>query len=265
MTSSERVPSERLVQAIENNLFWMKPRPGVVEPLEFDGVRGRRTPLATPMTNLVGASGPGASIGERAVNQVFDAFGDQMFGWLIGPNSPNDLSGRLQARGMKCVEQFVGLALHDLDGELPAVPGTRVREIDASERSTFSELLARAFGLPRELSEFMCEHVYFGPLGARNYFGFVEGSDAPVGIGSSLYDPVAPILLLAGSAVLEAQRGRGVYRALVRRRFLDARADGMRAAAIQAMRQTSAPICKNLGFEVVCEQELYARQAQGGG
>jgi len=43
-------------------------------------------------------------------------------------------------------------------------------------------------------------------------------------------------------------RGRGVYTSLVARRMADAYRDGARAAVIQAVRSTSAPICQKHGF-----------------
>ena len=60
--------------------------------------------------------------------------------------------------------------------------------------------------------------------------------------------PGRPIVLLAGAATLPQHRGLGVYTSLVARRLADAHARGIEAAVIQAVRTTSAPICKNLGF-----------------
>jgi hypothetical protein len=53
-------------------------------------------------------------------------------------------------------------------------------------------------------------------------------------------------------------RGKGVFTSLVARRLADGRASGDRAAAIQAMRATSAPICARLGFRELCPLELWS-------
>ena len=91
-------------------------------PLSFDGVRGRRTPLPTPFTNLVGVAGPNAEVPDESITAVFNEFSGREvpFGWLLGPNSPNDLAGRLEQRGMVQVEEFAGLALTDLERDIRA-------------------------------------------------------------------------------------------------------------------------------------------------
>ena len=111
---------------------------------------------------------------------------------------------------------------------------------------------------------FLCEILYFAEaeVRARNYFASVDDLTGPVAAASTIYDPSDPVVILAGSAVLEEHRGRGIYRSLVRRRLEDVRRDGIEAAVIQAVRSTSAPICRSLGFEEVSSQELYAWSPQ---
>ncbi len=93
--------------------------PGV-EPLSFPGVRGRRTPLSTPFTNLVGVARPNAEVPDDSIAAVFDEFRSRelSFGWLLGPNSPDGLAERLEQRGMVRAEEFSGLALTDLEREI---------------------------------------------------------------------------------------------------------------------------------------------------
>ncbi len=234
---------------------------GVV-PLAFDGVRGRRTPLPTPFTNLVGAAGPGTEVRDTSIDAVLGEFRNRgaAFGWLIGPHSPNGLAARLEERGMVRAEEFSGMALTDLGRDIPASEQVSIREVGKQDEALFAELLSRAFGLPAEMVSFLCEILYFAEadLRARNYVAHLAGVGEPVAAASTLYDPNEPIVVLAGSAVLEAHRGRGIYRSLVRRRLEDVRREGIEAAVIQAVRSTSAPICRSLGFAEVCSQELYA-------
>ncbi len=234
--------------------------PGV-EPLSFPGVRGRRTPLSTPFTNLVGVARPNAEVPDDSIAAVFDEFRSRelSFGWLLGPNSPDGLAERLEQRGMVRAEEFSGLALTDLEREIPVSQHVSVREVRRENEEQFAELLSRAFGLPAEMVSFLCEILYFAEneVRARNYFAHVDGVTEPVAAASTIYDPNDPIVILAGSAVLEEHRGQGIYRSLVRRRLADVRRQGIEAAVIQAVRSTSAPICRSLGFEEVCSQELY--------
>jgi len=252
----------RLVACLEDIMFRTPDGARGVVPLSFQGVRGRRTPLPTPYTNLVGVAGPNAEVPDESIAAVFEEFRghDIPFGWLVGPNSPDGLAGRLEERGMVRAEEFAGLALTDLTRDIPAPKNVSVRELGKENEEQFAELLSRAFGLPAEMVAFLCEILYFAEVDvrARNYFAYVDGVAEPVAAATTIYDPNDPFVILAGSAVLEEHRGRGIYRSLVRRRLEDARGEGVEAAVIQAVRSSSAPICRSLGFEEVCSQELYA-------
>jgi N-acetylglutamate synthase-like GNAT family acetyltransferase len=70
--------------------------------------------------------------------------------------------------------------------------------------------------------------------------------------------PKSTVAVMQGAATLNAYRGKGVYTALMAKRLADARDMGLEAAILQADRTTSAPICANLGFEEVCNIDLYA-------
>lgn len=252
----------RFVACLEDIMFRMPPGARGVVPLSFEGVRGRRTPLPTPFTNLVGVTGPGTDIPDASIAAVIEEFRghDASFGWLVGPNSPGDLAVRLAEHGLSRAEGFACLVLTDLDRDIPVADHVTIREIDNQEQETFANLLSRAFGMPEEMIAYMCDILYFAEEGvqARNYVAELDGAAEPVAAASTICYPDDGMVVLAGSAVLEPHRGRGIYHALVRRRLQDARADGFEAAGIQAVRSTSAPICRSLGFEEVCGQELYA-------
>jgi N-acetylglutamate synthase-like GNAT family acetyltransferase len=65
------------------------------------------------------------------------------------------------------------------------------------------------------------------------------------------------LVCLAGAATLEEYRGKGIYSTMVAKRLEDARALGITSAIIQANKKTSAPICAQLGFEIVCPIDVY--------
>lgn len=252
----------RFVACLEDIMFRTPRGARGVVPLSFEGVRGRRTPLPAPFTNLVGVTGPNAQVPDESIAAVFAEFGgrDLPFGWLLGPHSPDGLAARLEQRGMVRTEEFAGLVLTDLARDIPAPQHVSVRELGKESEEQFAELLSRAFGLPPELVAFLCEILYFAEadVRARNYFAYVDGVTEPVAAAATIYDPNDPLVILAGSAVAEEHRGQGIYRSLVRRRLEDARGEGIEAAVIQAVRSSSAPICRSLGFEEICAQELYA-------
>jgi GNAT superfamily N-acetyltransferase len=70
-------------------------------------------------------------------------------------------------------------------------------------------------------------------------------------------------LLLGGSAVLPAARGRGAYRALVAARWAEAVTLGKPALVVQAGAM-SRPILESCGFEAVCHIDVLEDQAFGG-
>jgi N-acetylglutamate synthase-like GNAT family acetyltransferase len=99
----------------------------------------------------------------------------------------------------------------------------------------------------------------------RVYLAYVEGVDYPVATAGMLYMPNLPIALLLSSATLPDFRGYGIYTSLTARRLADAHQDGIEAAVIQAVRATSAPICRKLGFVEIAPMELYVGQAESQG
>ena len=109
----------------------------------------------------------------------------------------------------------------------------------------------------------MTEALFFSPepIVRRVYLAYVEGVDYPVATAGMLYLPDQPIALLLSSATLPDFRGYGIYTSLMARRLADAQQDGIEAAIIQAVRETSAPICRKLGFVEIMPMELYVGYA----
>jgi hypothetical protein len=254
--------TSRIIACLEEVMFETPREERGVVSLAIKGLRGRRTPLATPFTNLVGVQGPGVEVPEASIDAAFAEFASRglAFGWLVGPHSPPGLAERLASRGMVQVEQFRGLFLSAGKTDVPAPAEVSVREVGREQQDQFATLLSRAYGLPEEMVQFLCEILYFAGSEVRvsNYFAYIEGVEGPVGTASTLYSSKEPIAILAGSAILKAHRGRGAYRSLVRQRLQDIQREGIDTTVIQAAQSTSAPICRSLGFQEVCTQVLYA-------
>jgi GNAT superfamily N-acetyltransferase len=85
----------------------------------------------------------------------------------------------------------------------------------------------------------------------QTHIAFVDGQVAGFGFAA----PGTVAVLLAGSAVLPAFRGRGAYRALVASRWLAAVAMGKPGLAIQAGAM-SRPILARCGFEEICQLDV---------
>ena len=250
-----------LVRLLEEVLFLMPTDRSDITELGISDVRGRMTPTSHPMANLVGSDPRAKELSDATIQRVVELFRsrNKSFGWVAGPLSPEGLERQLIANRLVKIEEFSGMVLSDLATPIVTRPGVRVVEVSADERDKFQSLLSTAFQLPPDVSEFMSDVLYFNPshLKVRNYFAFLAGADEPVGLGTTMYMPDSSVVLLAGSATLANYRHRGIYRGLVARRVEDARNDGVATAIIQAARNTSAPICKKMGFTEVCRQALY--------
>lgn len=245
-----------LIACLENYMF-LASRGRGLRLLAHPGVRGHMSGILQPLTNLVGAAGPSATIPESSIDAVCAEFAQANlpFLWLLGPHTPEATPGRLRQRGMTSFQQLSGLATSDLELYSPS-SAARIREARPDERDRFGAVLLDTFELERPVIDFLARYYFFAStLRTRNYLAFVDGHSDPAGVASSVYDPESPVAILAIAAVKQQFRGRGVYRDLVQRRLADAKADGCVAAVVHAQ-PTSSRICLRLGFRELCTQEL---------
>lgn len=177
--------------------------------------------------------------------------------WWIGPSAqPRDLYERLQALGLG-EPRDRALMLHAL--VLTDEPGTPLG-VDVDRVETFEQFQAArelqwdAFDTPEDrraknrarLREDFEESQRLGIPVA--FLATLDGQAA----GTALAIPSDRGVFLVGGSTVEWARGRGVYRALVRARWDYAVARGTPALVTQAIRDSSYPILRRLGFEEVC-------------
>jgi GNAT superfamily N-acetyltransferase len=265
VTSDPRTPPidhGLLVDALAEAPLLLPELPGMIEFLTIPGVRGRLTPLAHPLANAVGLARLRADEVEPTVQALKHLFGGQQkaFSWSVGPrDTPADLGERLVAAGLQRVIEYAGLAWTDLGRPVMANPAVRVEELSGDAWRATNAMRAAAFGVPVAFMDGSAEALIRGQdrLRTRFYVAHVPEAAEPVAFSQMMYFPGRPIVSLGGAATLPGYRGRGVYTSLVARRLADARAEGIQAAVIQAMRQTSAPICQRLGFVELCRFDVY--------
>ena len=257
------VTRAQLLEALETSFFIYPETPGLLTRVPVHGVRGRVTPLSHPLLNLVGAASLDERTADQAIREVHQYFVQEQkaYGWLTGSHSrPADLPARLRSAGLTEAAALAGMALMDLSQAVPSNPDVSVCEVPAGEFRAHSALLAESYGLPGEVAAYLTEMLAQAGdvLRGRAYLAYVRGHDAPVAFGNLFHLPGSALVLLGGAATLAAYRGRGVYSSMVARRLADARADGAEAAIVQAVRDTSAPICASLGFEEIGALEMFA-------
>lgn len=175
-------------------------------------------------------------------------------------SAPEDLDKALLGTGAELVDTADVLAMPlPADVEAPDLPGLELRWLTTLEvardantvgvtvfggtKATDDELTGRAAGYRATFEA--------GTGGA--VVAYLDG--APAGMsGLEIADGVAR---LGGGGVLEAHRGRGVYRALVAARLTYAVEHGATMVFTQGRVTTSSPILRRLGFTSYGQERVY--------
>jgi len=254
--------SDLLLNAIETSLFYLPELPGKIDWLRLPGLIGHVSVASDFFTSSVGASTLEAEAINPTIAHLDKLFNGREWGWVVGPKStPGDLRTRLETAGLENWVEMAGMALTDLKVPIENNPVVSVREMAPVDLETASHLLAQALNISEEGARLATEALLFSqmPIQRRVYLAYLAGVDGPVGYASLIHLPGQPIVVLWCAATLEQHRRKGVYQSLVARRLADAYRDGARAAVIQAVRDTSAPICRKLGFVELCGLDWYIR------
>lgn len=254
---------EALFDAIETGLLTLPEIPGRLRTLAFPGIRGRITCASNLFANLVGASTLEAELADETIRRVHALFlkEDKEYGWIIGPRStPPDLASRLQKIGLAKEYELAGMVWTDMETPLPANPSVNIREATVDDLDPASRVLSSALEMPLDSAMVLLGAVLQKKTTAqaRLYLAFLEGTRDPVGVADTVYLAGPKIAVLFSAGTLTEYRGRGIYTSLVARRLADARRDGMQAAVVQAVRTSSAPICRKLGFRELTNLDWYA-------
>lgn len=227
--------------------------PGVADPVPVEGVHGYATPSAHPIANAVVADGLDERDLDAAIAAVIAFFAERgnAFLWLaLEDEPPRGLAEQLEHHGLAPTVDLAGMVLRDATIPIPTPPEITVRTADFDDERV-ADMMRRVFGLPDSATEALANLRARRVAGTHSatYVAHAPESDAPIGIADFVQAPGTSAVMLSGAATEEAFRGRGVYRALLKRRLDDARAVGADTAVIRAARDTSAPICARLGFE----------------
>jgi GNAT superfamily N-acetyltransferase len=181
----------------------------------------------------------------------------KQFAWFVGESAtPGDLVERLRAAGATQYDEEPLLAAMVLTDAPEPVEGVEVRRVLTLEDFvTTMGVQARAFGLSEEEQVERAPELWDPIEQETTGTGFLALLDGePVGSAAMLFT-TAGIPLLLGANVLPHARGRGLYRALVRARWEEARRRGASGLVVQAG-QMSRPILERLGFRTVSEIEV---------
>jgi N-acetylglutamate synthase-like GNAT family acetyltransferase len=201
----------------------------------------------------------------RETRRWFAAHGCEAFTWWIGSSArPETLVADLLDFGAAVYAPEPLLAAMVLEQEPPAVEGVEVRRItSAAELILAVEIQCRAFAVPPEEREQALARAAdrgrreLSTPHAPRYLAYLDGDAVGTAAMEQLENRHA--FLLSGCVLPEA-RGCGVYRALVHRRWADARTLGWLPLVVQAGR-LSLPILQRCGFRTVGSIQLLEDRA----
>jgi GNAT superfamily N-acetyltransferase len=183
--------------------------------------------------------------------------------WQVGPScSPAGLADLLKARGFAPVarppyEASLTVMVLTSPPPPPTTPGIEARL--CTNLDEYVQALRVAMSAFNESEEDAAGWIAAAPafwadqdgVWRFTHIAYLDGR--PVGMGFGCSSPSG--VLLGGSGVLEAARGRGVYRALLQARWEQAERIGRPGLVVQAGAM-SRPILERCGFKALCELQL---------
>lgn len=254
---------DQLLESIELGLFLLPEMPGVIDKLPFEGVHARVTRVSHPLANIVGAARLSRSEVPPTVRRVTALFADagRSFSWRVGPSTrPKDLGRELRKSGLTRGPSLSAMTLTNLT-RAPNLGKITVRQAVPGDAAVVEDLIANGYPVPaalaRVLSRAFLQDARAANPTVRAYLASESEREPPVAIGTMFRFADRPVVMLGGAATLPGYRGRGIYAALVEHRLRQASRCGARAAVIQAVRDTSAPVCRKLGFVEVGDIETF--------
>jgi len=262
MPTHAGAPSQAdLLDALELGNLVLGPVPGLATYLDIVGVVGRETSVSLPFVNLVAMARLDEASADHVIRRVRGRYAasGKGFGWMVGPRTtPRDLPARLEAAGMRVFKEQLALADTDLTRAIPTSADVDVRVATRADIEVIDRIKAKAFDMPLASARWIDE-MLFGAAERSGTLVFHLASidGAPVAFSQTFLWRESGIAILAGAGTLPEARGRGVFRTLLAHRYAYARELGIRAATIQAYEDTSAPICKRLGFRELGRLTLY--------
>ena len=148
-------------------------------------------------------------------------------------------------------------------GGRPDGPTVEVRVIGADEIASFAALLLRGWGVPEdELDDAVADHAHWAEVPEwRLYVATVEGEPA----AAAVLQVHAGIGYLASASTLPAHRSKGCQSALIRRRILDASAEGVELISGTALLgSTSQQNMERAGLRPACTMTTWRLARLGG-
>lgn len=257
-----------LIHFLENTCNELNSRffsPREIEPLGIEGVTGRISDIDSFGLNCTGLSTLSDAAAEKTIRDVIRRYTERSknFCWLVGPSSkPDNLGALLEKFNFVHlpVASMAGMSMHIEKCNLKARDGVIINKEPLTRLTDYIDLMESAYGFGETSESFAIRSKLIANSGDRGdlYTASLENSDAPLAYGVSIYYEKEKTVILQGAGTLPDFRGKGIYTSLVAARMNDAKKSGMETAVIQAIKSTSMPICQKIGFQKLCDIDVYA-------
>ena len=189
---------------------------------------------------------------DEAISSTVDFFRDKgdEFEWKVyDHDTPGDLKGRLLARGFE-PEDLEAVLASDMEeaprGFWEPSPVTARRITDPKELAAVTRIESEVWGEPyNDLEASLAEDMKTTPDQLSVYVAYA--GDETACSAWIRYYPDSRFAELYGGATLSAHRGKGLYKALVQVRAMEARERGVRFLVVDTS-PMSGPILQRHGF-----------------
>lgn len=194
------------------------------------------------------------------VTKLYQAMGVP-FRWLITPlTEPKNTESKLEDKGFSLLYEAEAMIIPTekvlAEESSSYADNIEVREIKAPELEIYVETVTRAWGDPIEQKEEIREFIGNALEKQPNFHAFIAFKDG-VPVGTSLLLSQSGGGYLVAGAVVPEHRGTGIYKAMLAKRAKLAQQLGHKHLMIHAKKETSAPICRKIGFEWVYDYRVY--------
>jgi Acetyltransferase (GNAT) domain len=182
----------------------------------------------------------------------------QEFRWIVGPSArPKNLPQLLDQSGIRHHGLGIGMVAETETFPGVVLPNIRVEVTTLKNLNDYVEAASAGWDMSEAVTKEMFSDMsrdLQDPHHNKQYFIGYKNNE-PAGTGAMLMGKDFGYLM--GGSVAPQFRGAGVYRSLVAERMRLLRERHIPLATIQAKDDSSAPICKKLGFESVCEVNYF--------
>ncbi|NPE06786.1 MAG: GNAT family N-acetyltransferase [Asgard group archaeon] len=261
---------KELLDAIEYSIYMYGEVEGVVQKFKHEFLKGNIwNSIDFEEYNQVGMSRLPEDKVEEAIQEVINTYtsiGLTKIGWFVSPQSqPSNLTNYLEKHGFtkeipawgmtRSIQEPLDISVTD-EFEFKEL---KINEVMAFfEDPDFRRMLEQSYGMP----EGSADILRFGLAGALEldytaYIAYEKETNKPVAFSGIVYIPNTNIALLGGAATLPEFRKRGIYTAMLKKRYEKAKQDNKTHLILQAKEATSAPIASKFGFNKICDIDVY--------